>query len=692
MNENIYPQITQIAQIYDSLSSFSPLRLCISALIYFQRIRHRLSSTTMNENASQMKVLLIFICDYLICESIYEGVHTVIPAALTTMNENTAQMETSLILSVITLSVKLFTKKMIVKESCKRWVDWVIGHKICGMKTQFLLATLILLLMFVGCQAPTAEPTSQAITSIPTETAISLTATPPEPSPTAVPSPTPRVTPSYDVQPEAITYNNALGNYSITVPPQSQIYEETNASLDGFFAPAKQITSIVNQPAHFALTIEYWLPIPNPATVQEVISAQASCVHITPEAGEALTINGYEARLYTDVACGARPNTFLYLLADGIGYIFRVDSDQPYAMFGEAFLETVNSFTAQPPMEKLPAPLYFLHLGNQLFRLERDAITTRQMSDEPYSVSSFAVSPNGRIAYITTHVDDIDVAGAEIFIIDEDGTNRQQINEQPLNLFGSSPQLAWSADGQLLAYDTPEGILVLNMTSNETQLLLPNPPAQDGTVSRYHLLSWSPNGRYLLLHETMIAANLGPQQNPTAKVFDLETESLITLDKFCCQPVWSADSQYIFMVGSNYPHGAPGLFQIDVATGAQATLIGGDSLTEDEPIPLPSNPFIVDQQLYFVWGEGDQTTAIFTELAMADLRDDPFTFTSLDAGQYAQIHSAVWHHNPLGALLNISQAEPPYRPIWLWVPVDGEAVVRLPLDDLSRDPQWGFNE
>ncbi len=568
------------------------------------------------------------------------------------------------------------------------------------MKTEFALILFILLMMSVGCQAPTEESVSDVTTSVQTETAVSPTATPQaEPSPTvttivptAVPIPTPRLTPVYNVQQEAFAYSNELGNYTITVPPQSQIYEEIRASLDGFFAPAKQTTSIVNEPAHFALSIESWLPVPNPATVQEVISAKASCVHITAETGELLIINGYEARLYTDVACGARPNTFLYLLADGVGYIFRADSDQPYAVFTDAFLETINSFTPQPDVQKLPAPLYFLHLGNQLFRLERDAITTTQISDEPYSISSFAVAPNGRIAYITTHVEDIDVAGAEIFIIDGDGTNRQQINEQVLDLFGNSPQLAWSADGQLLAYDTPEGILVLNTANNETQLLLPIPSAQAETSSRYHVLSWSPNGRYLLLHENVSASDPGPAQNPTAKIFDLETESLITLETYCCDPVWSSDSQSIFMAGSNYPHGAPGLFQIDVATGTQTTLIGGDSLAEGAPVPLVSHPFVVDEQLYFVWSESDQSTEILTELATADLSSVPFTFASLDGGQHAQIHDAVWHHNPLGTLINISEGQPPYQPIWLWMSANGEPATLLPLDDLSRNLQWGVNE
>ncbi len=212
----------------------------------------------------------------------------------------------------------------------------------------------------------------------------------------------------------------------------------------------------------------------------------------------------------------------------------------------------------------LPQPLYFLYEQSgtpQIWRMETDARTVTQITNEPQPVITLDVSATGKIAYVSQY---------QIFITDANGQNRQVI----ANLESDIPvrELAWSADGNRLAYPS-KGIHVYDMTTGEDKLLIADNDTQAPDLVRYEPLEWSPDGskltatKYLWESLGIVVISI----SDGAVLFD-QAQQVIT---------WNLDSQSVYLSSSQYSEWTgieAGLWRAPTTGEAPQSLISGASI------------------------------------------------------------------------------------------------------------------
>ncbi|HET9910495.1 MAG TPA: NBR1-Ig-like domain-containing protein, partial [Anaerolineales bacterium] len=190
----------------------------------------------------------------------------------------------------------------------------------------------------------------------------------------------------------------------------------------------------------------------------------------------------------------------------------------------------------QPGQAILPQPLYFLSEQSgsaQIWRMETDARTVTQITNEPQPVITLDVSATGSIAYVSQY---------QIFVADANGQNRQVI----ANLESDIPvrKLAWSPDGTRLAYPS-KGIHVYDMTIGEDKLLIADNDTRAPDLVRYEPLEWSPDGSKLLANTYLWE---GFELNIISAANGTVLAKLPSGDA-----AWNADSQSVYIASAEYP-------------------------------------------------------------------------------------------------------------------------------------------
>jgi len=257
---------------------------------------------------------------------------------------------------------------------------------------------------------------------------------------------------------------------------------------------------------------------------------------------------------------------------------------------------------AEEPAALLPHSLYYL--GNdsanfsQIFRMERDGVTTRQLTFEPTSVGDYDISPlDGSVVYVTDNQMiwmQADGSGRRVLLdggeVDENTPFRTSINS-----------VVFSPDGRSIAY----GLRGLNFYSLETgvsNLVIEDQWDDVGgglLVPRelYWPEKYSPDGQKLLV-------SLGYYEGGSSAIYYPKGNALLRLNGddsavICCgEPIWSADSAALY---SAYPYMgmfSAGLWRVDASTGTVTTLLPGNA--GDGTYNLPSDAYLApDGQLYY---------------------------------------------------------------------------------------------
>ena len=177
----------------------------------------------------------------------------------------------------------------------------------------------------------------------------------------------------------------------------------------------------------------------------------------------------------------------------------------------------------------LPKPLYFATARTQdpqIWRMETDARTTVQVTNEPLGVKSFAVSKDGRIAYITE---------TQLIVMDSSGANRQLLAD---GLDGPTT-IAWSVDGTQLAY-SKGGIHIRNIQTGEDNLVLEDFDTSMPGLLIYEPVAWSPDGSKLTTRVYQwegAVMNMMTAQGSVLAEFPFTTSA------------WSRDSQSVYYSG-----------------------------------------------------------------------------------------------------------------------------------------------
>lgn len=372
------------------------------------------------------------------------------------------------------------------------------------------------------------------------------------------------------------------------------------------------------------------------------------------------------------------------------------------------FLETASSET----LSTLPAALLFLSHqsgSDQIWQLEADGLSLRQITHEAAPVTDFDISPlDGRLAY---------AAGNDLIIAEADGSGRILLVDGPplpsendpdfLNQLLGKPR--WSPDGKSLAYSLG-GVNVIGVSESVPfQLISNDDPSQseDQTTQKARFFfwaeSWAPDGKRLLLGyagspalgglAVINAAGGEPLfiQNPPLNEAMRETPpGAAPIEVACCNPLWSLDGSAIYYANPFPGMFSAGLWRANAATGQSQTLIPGQ--TDDGLYHLPGFVFQAKNgMLYYFYGQADAFPEGDVMLTPVQAKADALTQRAPLRNDAWLVGEALWSPDAQGVvILDLASAAPgefPRLGKLFYLPLNGGEAFPLPVSGYAL--HWG---
>lgn len=245
--------------------------------------------------------------------------------------------------------------------------------------------------------------------------------------------------------------------------------------------------------------------------------------------------------------------------------------------------------TLEPSAIVIPQPIYYLAKDSQsltqVFRIEQDAKTVKQLTSEPVNVLDFDVAMNGD-GSLVYEIDN------KLILVNADGSNRRVlVEDNPRGNGNVVYHPIFSSDGKMLAYGN--GSLILyNVATGESKTAVEYQPGNDTSPRESYLPEkFSPDASKLLIH--MLHTDTS-----SIAMYDLDQQKLIRFpgktdgDFACCDLYreidWTMDGASLYAANPNPGVDAGGLWRVDAKTGEVTTLIPyageGNSLNfVDEP-------------------------------------------------------------------------------------------------------------
>jgi len=299
----------------------------------------------------------------------------------------------------------------------------------------------------------------------------------------------------------------------------------------------------------------------------------------------------------------------------------------------------------------------------QVFRIESDGTTQRQITSEPVSVSDYDVSlVDGSVAY---------VANNQLLYINADGSERRVLVDggtvDPNNPFISTiSSPVFSLDGLTLAYGY-KGLQIYSFSVDESELVIENQIDEvgDGLFVPRELYAperYSPDGTKLLI-------TLGYYEGASSAIYDPATNALVRLNGgegalICCDDTeWSSDSSSVYAANPAMGMFSSGLWRVDAATGEVTTLIQGDAgggnyNVADEAYLAP------DGQLYFFFATVPSPEGIITRSPLQLVRSAPDGVTErtiLSEENFELLNEALWAPDASFVVAAIAPAQEIYQ-------------------------------
>ncbi len=358
----------------------------------------------------------------------------------------------------------------------------------------------------------------------------------------------------------------------------------------------------------------------------------------------------------------------------------------------------LHTYPRTPRPILLPAPLYFLSgCGGsvQVWRLERDGVTVRLITQEAGGVSAFDVSPTGKLAYATQ---------TGTLSVLSPGSRRPQ---RLLTLDRATRQaqitsVSWSPDERQIAYTlyTPldripkgvyadaiwakDGLWVRDLGRRAERQILPNIP-HDRISERERIIReafWSPRGDALLVR-------LQARDADYFGLIDLSTPYILSAadpqpsrTPLYGQVAWMPDGQSLIRGGA-FASGPSNLALVDRTSSRVTVLLDGrnNGTSIAYPHPLPSG------RIAFLLAGGDGCyrlhSARLTEFGQ---------LVEVRAGEKCFPWPAVvaWEPRGRGVAMVVPASDADAKTELLYAPLDGSTAQRLaPAHTTIRRLVWG---
>ena len=262
--------------------------------------------------------------------------------------------------------------------------------------------------------------------------------------------------------------------------------------------------------------------------------------------------------------------------------------------------------TPAAPTGLLLHAMYFVNTDNagmaQVYRLETDGKTIKQLTFEPLAVGLYDVSmADGSVVYM---------AGNQLLLIQADGSGRRILvdggpvdQNDPIANSISNP--IFSPNGQTIAYGH-KGLNLYAVSSGVSNRVLEKPvvdPISGASVQGewYWPEKYSPDGTKLLI--TVAIPN---SDGISAGIYFPSANSLVRISGggsalICCgNPVWTLDGSALYSASSTVGMFSSGLWKVDASNGVVTTLLPGEA--DGGNFNLANKPYLApDGQLYFFY-------------------------------------------------------------------------------------------
>ena len=366
-------------------------------------------------------------------------------------------------------------------------------------------------------------------------------------------------------------------------------------------------------------------------------------------------------------------------------------------------VETVVAATVQalPPTFQavglLPHPLYFLNKDGkgfeQVYRLERDGKTVRQMTFEPSAVSSYDVSlSDGSVVY---------VANNQLLLIDAAGAGRRVLFEggavDPNNPIANSvSNPVFSSDGGTIAYGH-NGLNLYVLSKSGSTLVLDKLVTDTGTGATrqgelYWPIKYSPDGTKLLI--TIAIPN---SDGISAGIYYPATGSLVRLTgdngaNLCCgEQAWSPDGSVLYDANASLGFFSSGLWRVDAASGNVTTLIPSDAGSGN--YNLAAEPYLApDGQLYFFFATTPAADSFIDRGPVQMVRSAPDGVTGrtvLRPETFAALDEALWAPDASFVITGRAPAETVYSGGVIELYYTDATRGMVPLVPFGQQLKWG---
>jgi Tol biopolymer transport system component len=341
----------------------------------------------------------------------------------------------------------------------------------------------------------------------------------------------------------------------------------------------------------------------------------------------------------------------------------------------------------------LPAPVYYLS-GDaeraQIYRLERDGVTTFQLTAEAGGIDDYDVSDaDGTVVYLINN---------QLYRINPDGSGRALLvdggpvdeNSDDYHYETKLDTPRWSPDGTRIAFYRG-GLNIYNVGDGSIQQVLQNQldVLDNGYTlpqAIYFVGDWSPDGQYLML-------NVGWYEGGTVGIYHVANGVYTTADYpgiFCCYQFWTPDSRAVLVASDAIGMIDSGLWRLDAATGVVQTLL--ESQAADGSYNFAGGPNqMPNGDLRYFYHNNPNIIEGYTSLQLVHSAADAVTGRQVLVGESMVIYEVLW--SPEGSLVLVvaqptpdDQSYPRRGTLKLVNPESGQVRVLL---QQANDLRWG---